>query len=480
MKHDCWPNSTHALVDDPAGNPCDQIAGSVSTGLQNLHLMSRVMGHMSSLAISLTILPVSKGSILLSAMGVSWESVLHWHRGLGAVAFLFVTIHMLLWWVKWGIEGSLTANIFFNIDTNKWLWVTPTWQHYENWSVLMAQIAWVFMLGMIIIALTCRRKMYRVFCLSHHVGVIFLMVGLIHAWSFWYFSLLGACLWWVDRMNRLVASARPLPVAFCNTVTGADQSNVTVLELYAPHIARAFVPGQYAVINVPDVSRHEWHPFTINVSHEAPDQNIVLCIKSCGTWTKELHSTAANLRSKCAALSPVLVGGVYGGLPTMRFSIPAPVVLVAGGIGVTPVVSVFHAALTAFNAGNADQQPSSITFVWAIRSLKLLDLPVARALLETAERLHDGDVVEVHIHLTGAAGAAAEQCGGEGDAALPVNSGAVRYHCCRPNLEKVFSSLPEGEDGFAFACGPTKLQECTVQNALRFGFTDVHTETFEF
>lgn len=134
---------------------------------------------------------------------------------------------MLLWWIKWAVEGSFTANLLF-IDTNKWLWVTPVWQHYENWSVLMAQISWFFFAAMIVIAWRCRRKMYRLFYVTHHVGIVFLLFGLVHAWSFWYFVAPGLCLWWVDRMNRLVGSARALQVLRSKAQSHSDGSQVTV------------------------------------------------------------------------------------------------------------------------------------------------------------------------------------------------------------------------------------------------------------
>ena len=89
------------------------------------------------------------------------------------------------------------------------------------------------------------------------------------------------------------------------------------------------------------------------------------------------------------------------------------------------------------------------------------------------------------IHLTGPAGkaarAAANSEGKHDDSTqLPSDSGAVTYHTCRPDVEAAFGNLPDGNGGFAFACGPSKLQELTVRYALKHRFHDVHTETFEF
>ena len=208
------------------------------------------------------------------------------------------------------------------------------------------------------------------------------------------------------------------------------------------------------------------------------------------------------------SMGTVLVSGVYGGLERHRFIDSGDVVLVAGGIGVTPVIAVFREALDTRYGGDRDgdrgddDNTQIITFVWAIRSLELLELPVVRDVLAFAKSLPANDGVNVHIHLTGPAGrrcaAAAEAAaaaedgrggGGRGDDdgdgddelfQLPADEGAVRFHACRPNFEKLFSEMPESDGGFAFACGPTRLQECVTEHATRFGFTDVHTETFEF
>lgn len=292
-----------------------------------------------------------------------------------------------------------------------------------------------------------------------------------------------------------------------------------MLEIYAPHIAQNFVPGQYALLNLSSVATHEWHPFTINVSAAAPEHNIVVCIKAHGRWTKTLHNNVKEAQSARRAsrtssvVGSVLVGGIYGGVSPHRFTNPEEdVVLVAGGIGVTPVISVFCAALAAQETeedvpsprsrsrGRQEQaRRGSLIFVWTLRSLDLLDLPVVSDALRAAKQLSPDSGVSVHIHLTGAAGRAAEAAAVHGthedDAfqdeesaqtspsktvRLPPDEGVVRYHTCRPNFEELFSSMPEAEGGFAFACGPTALQEAVTEQASRFGFQDVHTETFEF
>ena len=47
-------------------------------------------------------------------------------------------------------------------------------------------------------------------------------------------------------------------------------------------------PGDWMFINLPVISKFEWHPFTIS---SAPERNDVLTfhIRSVGGWTNKLH-----------------------------------------------------------------------------------------------------------------------------------------------------------------------------------------------
>ena len=137
----------------------------------------------------------------------------------------------------------------------------------------------------------------------------------------------------------------------------------------------------------------------------------------------------------------------------------------------------------------------------------MLELPVARETLTLAKQVPNDGSLSVCIHLTGSAGKVAKtaaaatveegNCGGQVElgseqrnghrqraaippGGLPADEGCIRFHAYRPDIEAAFEELPAGDGGFAFACGPTILQEITVMNALRYGFSDVHTETFEF
>lgn len=69
-------------------------------------------------------------------------------------------------------------------------------------------------------------------------------------------------------------------------------SNVTQLIINRPKNMR-FKSGDYLYINIPEIARYEWHPFTISSAPELKDE-IWLHVRSLGNWTKRLHEFFSN------------------------------------------------------------------------------------------------------------------------------------------------------------------------------------------
>ena len=49
-----------------------------------------------------------------------------------------------------------------------------------------------------------------------------------------------------------------------------------------------FKPGDYAYINIPDIAKFQWHPFTISSAPEQSDM-ISLHVRAVGHWTNKLY-----------------------------------------------------------------------------------------------------------------------------------------------------------------------------------------------
>ncbi len=153
---------------------------------------------------------------------------------------------------------------------------------------------------------------------------------------------------------------------------------VTKLVVRAPDSFR-FHCGEYAYIKLPGLSRLEWHPFTISSSSLRTD-TFTFHVRSLGNWTSSLYdrfeararqldaAADAAAGSDDAADEPAKrklklprtlavddacqIQGPFGAPMTMALN-KEHVVLVAAGIGVTPIASILKTLLD-HHAGVAD------------------------------------------------------------------------------------------------------------------------------
>ncbi|KAA6420141.1 MAG: hypothetical protein FRX49_09990 [Trebouxia sp. A1-2] len=112
-----------------------------------------------------------------------------------------------------------------------------------------------------------------------------------HSSTTWVYVLVGVLAYVLDRTLRLYRQA-----TWETTVLDARilPGGVLELKLKKPrntNLWRApqfkYMPGQYAYLNVPQISWAEWHPFTI--TSVPSDEYIMFHIKSAGDWTALLH-----------------------------------------------------------------------------------------------------------------------------------------------------------------------------------------------
>jgi len=131
-------------------------------------------------------------------------------------------------------------------------------------------------------------------------------------------------------------------------------------------------PGQYAFINIPEISSLQWHPFSIASS--PLDGASTFMIKNMapgsGQFTDALHQLAQKQRRRHGSADikePLVVNvdGPYGNtiFETTRYD---TVVLVAGGIGITPLHGVLRFLHQLAVAGVGPVR--RVHLVWSVRN----------------------------------------------------------------------------------------------------------------
>eukprot|EP01135_Chromosphaera_perkinsii_P009740 Nk52_evm5s1869 gene=Nk52_evmTU5s1869 len=226
--------------------------------------------------------------------------------------------------------------------------------------------ALLFVMILIFVPAIYRRSNFNLFFYTHYFYLAFLGLLIAHGQKHWlqppstqyYLIFPMVILAWemVSKLRTLVQSTSVIS-------SKIHENSILELEIAKPTTPKfESKPGQYIYINVPEISKYEWHPFTLTSCPEEP--NLRVHVKPVGDWTNELvermkanhedapqrgsstdsDSDEANTGSSSARSSPapfpiINVHGPYGA-PSQEVEKYSNVVLIGTGIGITPLAGI--------------------------------------------------------------------------------------------------------------------------------------------
>lgn len=300
------------------GTPPDGPAAvlSVGTGIVALSLLAIVL-----------VLPARVRS-LVSAFGI--EQILRGHRMLALAAAILVVAHLVLA-LATDPRGIAVLDLR---DTTAAAWA--------------ATISTLALIATIALALRRRRRQprYEGWRLSHiALAAIVLVAAWLHVWwidqlvehpliATWFILLAAAVFaiamrrwvwipWRAHRRSYVVEEIRP--------VAG---DAVTLVVRAHGHEGLPFRAGQFAWLKIGSSSFvFEEHPFTIASTAEQPDRK-EFTIKAAGDFSELLRGLRPGRR--------VFLDGPYGAFSTDGLESSEGFVLIAGGVGITPMLSMLR------------------------------------------------------------------------------------------------------------------------------------------
>ncbi|KAI9136644.1 ferric reductase NAD binding domain-containing protein [Paraphysoderma sedebokerense] len=164
---------------------------------------------------------------------------------------------------------------------------------YLAFASIPGVTGWLLFVIMLLILFTSiaavRRHNFELFWYTHHLFIPFVVLLLLHGSSAWidephtWMFLLGPFgLYVMERILRVYRGWQKVEI-----VNASVHAGTISLALEKPRWVKKYVPGQYVYLKVPEISRLEWHPFSLTSASEEP--YLTLRIKKCGDWTGELY-----------------------------------------------------------------------------------------------------------------------------------------------------------------------------------------------
>lgn len=280
-------------------------------------------------------------------------------------------------WIGLATVADATVHVSFNI------------MHFVNTDQIMSNLAsariqvglaaWVCLVIMLLTALPIvRRRSFEVFYYAHFLFFVFIAGALYHTTKGPEFLFPGFGLWVIDRAIRLAYGFRKITVESVTYYEG----DLTKLQLRGMRVAR---PGQMVWLQLSGVSRLNWHPFTVasSVALEGdaamPNATITprttVAIRGLGGYTSAVQQLAEKgTGSAETGISSrnvrVRLDGPYG-VSRFNWHDERLVMLIAGGVGITPSISIASSIITAATIGSSNAVHAPVTthihLLWVVK-----------------------------------------------------------------------------------------------------------------
>eukprot|EP00842_Homolaphlyctis_polyrhiza_P005781 jgi/Hompol1/6203/HPOL_004873-RA len=356
----------------------------------------------------MTLLP-QRNSPLAALLGVDRQRCISWHAILGIATVFFVTLHGSLYLVEW-----------FHFDF--------FWDELQSRAMITYGLSagGVFSAVFLTSAVPLvRRFSYELFYWVHIASYPTLIALIyLHTPESIPFIFPGVVLYGLDRLLRIARFLRPSKIIDAKV----EGDVLTRISIHQPSLLGSYGTaraGQYFYVQFPTISPFEWHPFSM-ISPEYPahgnagvvqsllddsktelDSDSGSDIQRNGSASLEIPLTAVNQPdadsiSKAPAVKipatngrqnlytfairkrgfftktlqrkvesgvdslPVLLDGPYGNSFDGVLDYKS-VLLVGGGIGITPLISILLTILARNHAESHKGHPISVDLVWVVR-----------------------------------------------------------------------------------------------------------------
>ncbi|XLU54705.1 hypothetical protein S245_049353, partial [Arachis hypogaea] len=264
-----------------------------------------MLGKVGNICLAMLFFPVTRGSSLLPLVGLKSESCIKYHIWLGNMLMTIFTAHGLCFIIYWAVTNQLSKML-------EWK-KTGISNVAGELTLLIGLLMWLTTFPCI------RRKALELSFYTHHLYILFIVLFIFHVGiSYACIMLPGFYLFLVDRYLRFLQSRQRARLVSAGLT---------------------YNPTSIVFINIPSISKLQWHPFTVTSNSNLEPEILSVVIKSEGAWSQKLYQMLS-VPSAIDHLN-VHVEGPYEPVST-DYLRHETLVMISGGSGITPFVSIIR------------------------------------------------------------------------------------------------------------------------------------------
>ncbi|XP_049410456.1 ferric reduction oxidase 2-like [Solanum stenotomum] len=337
--------------------------------LQSVALM---LGLVGNICLAFLFFPVTRGSSILRLFGLTSESSVKYHIWLGHAVMALFTAHGLCFIIFWADTHQLSEMLEWNkVGISFVAGEVSLFAGIAMWMTSFPRI---------------RRKLFELFFYTHHLYIIFVVFFVFHVgFTYSCITLPGFYLFLIDRYLRFLQSQQ------CVCLVSARVLPCQAVELnFSKSPGLRYYPTSSVFINVPSISKLQWHPFTVTSNSNMEPEKLSIVIKSEGKWSQKLFE-------KLSSTTPghhlqVSLEGPYGPSST-QFLRHDMLVMVSGGSGITPFISIIRELI--YIAGSTGCKIPKVLLVAAFK--KSTDLAMLELLLPLSGTNYNMSRLQIQI-----------------------------------------------------------------------------------
>lgn len=390
------------------------------------------------------------------------------------------------------IHASAHYVNFFNVERTQIRKVTAVQIHYTEAGGITGHIMCLCMLLMYTTAHhKIRQQSFETFWYTHHLFIPFLLGLYTHAtgcfvrdtvqpfspfdstnfWGHcigyegWRWELWGGGLYFIERVYREIRSRRE------TQIVRVVRHPYDAMEIQFKKPSMKYKAGQWLFLNVPSVSKAQWHPFTIT---SCPfDPYISVHVRQVGDFTRQLGDALGAGNAQAKLYDGVDPMGMYEvalqngqQMPELRIDGPygAPAedvfnneiaVLIGTGIGVTPWAAILKNIWHMRNGPNPPTRLRRVEFIWVCKDTTSFEwFQVLLSSLEAQSQeaantpgSNGNEFLRIHTYLTQKLDIDTTQnivLNSVGADVDPLTELKSRTNFGRPDFHKLFTGMREG------------------------------------